>query len=314
MATYMDDPRVDPAMRAALAAYEAEIARLLPDPPALPDDRMRTAWTAARLSVTRPDPRDVGVVRTPWIGEEARPRAVLFRPPGLAGVSPAIVWLHGGGWCLGGIGTLEHVFRRLCTLTGFAVAAVEYRLAPENPFPAALDDVRMVFGQDFQAAGIDPRRLVLAGDSAGGNLALSFALSDRPLLRGLALAYPVTDSDLDTSSYSEFAEGFGLTRAAMGLFWRCYIPQDSARVDPRAAPLRATSLRGLPPVHLQFAGLDVLRDDSQHLEARLREAGVACETVFAPGLVHGYLGGGQSVPASAEALAALADWVRRRLG
>jgi acetyl esterase len=312
MASYMDDPRVDPPMRAALAAYEAEMARLLPDPPALPDDRMRKAWTAARAAVTRPDPRDAGVVRTPWIGEEARPRAVLFRPPHLAGVSPGIVWLHGGGWCLGGIGTLEHVFRRLCTLTGFAIAAVEYRLAPEHPFPAALDDVRMVFGQDFRAAGLDPSRLVLAGDSAGGNLALSFALSERPILRGLALAYPVTDSDLDTPSYVEFAEGFGLTRAAMALFWRCYMPDEAARADPRASPIRGV-LNGLPPVHLQLAGLDVLRDDSLRLEARLREAGVATETLVAPGLMHGYLGGGQSVPASADALAALADWIRRRL-
>jgi acetyl esterase len=312
MPTYKDDPRVDPTMREALAAYEAEMARLLPDPPALPDERMRKAWTGARASVTRPDPRDAGVVRTPWLGEEQRPRAVLFRPPGCVGVGPGIVWLHGGGWCLGGIGTLEHVFRRLCTLTGFAVAAVEYRLAPEHPFPAALDDVRNVFAHDFQAAGLDPARLVLAGDSAGGNLALSFALSDRPTLRGLALAYPVTDCDLDTPSYLEFAEGFGLTRAAMALFWRCYIPDDSMRADPRASPLHG-ELAGLPPVHLQLARLDVLRDDSLRLEARLREAGVPTETLVAPGLMHGYLGGGQSVPASAEALVALADWARRRL-
>lgn len=313
MPSYMDDPRVDPAMRDALAGYEAAIAQLLPDPPALPDDRMRTAWTAARLSVTRPDPRDAHIVRTPWIGEEKRPRAVLFRPPELSGVAPAIVWIHGGGWCLGGIGTLEHVFRRLCSLTGFTVAAVEYRLAPEHPFPAALDDVRMVFAQDFPAAGIDPGRIVLAGDSAGGNLALALALADKPALRGLALAYPVTDSDLDTPSYSEFATGYGLMRAAMDLFWRCYVPDAAARTDPRVAPLRAASLAGLPPVHLQLAGLDVLRDDSLRLEARLRAENVPVETLVAPGLIHGYLGGGQSVPASAEALAALADWIRRRV-
>lgn len=313
MPTYQDDPRVDPAMRAALAAYEAAMAKLLPDPPALPDDRMRRAWIAARASVTRPDPRDAGVVRTAWIGLDQRPRAVLFRPPGASCVLPGIVWLHGGGWCLGGIAALEHVFRRLCTLTGFAIAAVEYRLAPENPFPAALEDVRMVFAQDFQAAGLDPGRLVLAGDSAGGNLALSFALSDRPGLRGLALAYPVTDCDLETASYAEFAEGFGLTRAAMEVFWRCYVPDPAGRADARVAPLRAGSLRGLPPLHLQLAGLDVLRDDALRLEARAREAGAAIETLLAPGLMHGYLGGGQSVPAAAEALTALADWARRRL-
>ncbi|MCC7282108.1 MAG: alpha/beta hydrolase [Acetobacteraceae bacterium] len=313
MPTYRDDPRVDPLMRAALAAYEAALLRLLPDPPALPDQRMRTAWAAARRSVIQADPRDHGVRLTPWIGGEARPRAVLFRPPEPRGMAPAIVWVHGGGWCLGGIATLEHVFRRLCTLTGFAVVALEYRLAPEHPFPAALDDVRMLFGQDFSAAGIDPGRLVLAGDSAGGNLALAFALSERPALRGLALAYPVTDSDLDTPSYREFAEGFGLTRAAMALFWRCYVPDVAGRADPAVAPLGAPSLAGLPPVHLQLAGLDVLRDDSLRLEARLREAGVPTETLVAPGLVHGYLSGGQGVPASAEALAALADWARRRL-
>ena len=314
MPTYRDDPRVDPAMRAALAEYEAALALRLPDPPPVPDPAMRGDWTAARLSLIRPDPRDAGVVRTPWIGAEARPRAVQFRPPGAEGVLPAIVWLHGGGWCLGGIATLEHAFRRLCTLTGFAVVGVEYRLAPEHPFPAALDDVRMVFAADFGAAGLDPARLVLAGDSAGGNLALAFALADRPPLRGLALVYPVTDSDLETPSYREFAEGYGLTRAGMETFWRCYVPDPARRADPRAAPLRAASLGGLPPVHLQLAWLDVLRDDALRLEARLRGEGVPTETLVAPGLVHGYLSGGQGVPESAAALAALAGWARRRLG
>jgi acetyl esterase len=303
MATYRDDPRIDPAMRAAREAYDATLARLLPHPPPVPDDAVRAAWDATRAELTRPDPRDAAVVRRDAAGP--RPRTIRFTPRD-AKPDAAIVWLHGGGWCVGSASNLDAVLRRVATLSGATVVALEYRLAPEHPFPAALDDVRALF------VAPPASRVVLGGDSAGGNLALAFALSDRPKLAGLALAYPVTDSDFDTSSYQEFAEGYSLLRTGMELYFRLYAG-DTPRTDPRISPLRAASLKSLPPVHLQIAGIDVLRDDSLRLEARLRAEGVPVETHFAPGLLHGYLGFQQSVPAAHAGIASMAAFIRRVL-
>lgn len=286
MASYRDDPRIDPAMRAAREAYDAMLAQLLPNPPAVPDDAVRAAWDAARAHLTLPDPRDFAVVRSDN-GGGPRPRTITFTPQNPR-PDCTIFWLHGGGWCVGSANNLDAVLRRIATLSRTTVAAIEYRLAPEHPFPAALEDVAALFGQPIAS------RVVLGGDSAGGNLALAFALTQRPKLAGLALAYPVTDSDLDTPSYHEFAEGYGLLRTGMDTYFRLYAGT-TPRADPRISPLRAPSLKGLPPVHIQLAELDVLRDDGLRLAARLQADGVPVTTYVAPGLLHGYLGFQQSV-------------------
>jgi acetyl esterase len=305
MATYRDDPRVDPAMRAAREAYDATLAQLLPNPPSVPDDSVRAAWDAARANLTLPDPRDFLVVRNDN-GGGPRPRSITFTPSDPR-PDATIFWLHGGGWCVGGANNLDAVLRRIATLSGTTVVAMEYRLAPEHPFPAALDDVAALFGQPAAS------RVVLGGDSAGGNLALAFALTHRPKLAGLALAYPVTDCDLETDSYREFAEGYSLLRAGMDLYFRCYAGATD-RADPRISPLRAPSLKGLPPVHLQYAGIDVLRDDSLRLHDRLRAEGVPVETHFAPWLLHGYLGFQQSVPLAHAGIESMAAFASRCFG
>jgi acetyl esterase len=301
MPGYLDDARVDPQMRAARKTYDEILAQLLPNPPAVPDDRVRAAWDATRAHLTLPDPRDVTVVRTDDGGP--RPRTITFTP-----VNPrpdaAIFWLHGGGWCVGSANNLDAVLRRIATLSDTTVYAMEYRLAPEHPFPAALDDVAALFGQPIAS------RVVLGGDSAGANLALAFALTHRPKLIGLALAYPVTDCDLETDSYREFAEGYGLLRAGMDLYFRCYAAA-TPRTDPRISPLRAASLKGLPPVHLQLAELDVLRDDGVRLAARLQAEGVPVVTHVASGLLHGYLGFQQSVDRAHTGIEAMVAMMRK---
>lgn len=314
MASYLDDPRIDPAMRAARRAYDAAFAAELPDPPALPDDRLRAALAAVRSRMPPAHPDDAAVEAIP-LDPAGRPRLTLLRPPGLATPAPAMLWLHGGGWCTGGLATHGGALRAIARQAGIAVLALEYRLAPEHPFPAALEDGAAALARiasEGASWGIDPARLLLGGDSAGANLALSLAIDNAAALRGLVLVYPVTDSDLDTPSYLGMPEGYGLTRAGMALYWRLYAAH--ARTDPRAAPLRAASLAHLPPVLLQVAGLDVLRDDGLRLEARLRGDGVAVTTQLWPGLLHAFLANGGDVPQAAEAIALLAAWSRARAG
>jgi acetyl esterase len=312
MPGYLDDPRTDPAMRAARLAYDQALAAALPDPPAVPDARMRAAMEAVRRAMPLAHPDDA-TVELQALDAPGRPRLSIFRPKGTGASAPAMLWLHGGGWCTGSLVTHGGALRAIARQSGLNILGLEYRLAPEHPFPAALEDAEAALGRivrDGAGWGIDPSRLLLGGDSAGANIALSLALSQAGRLRGLVLVYPVTDSDLETDSYREFAEGFTLTRAGMAAYWNFYAR--GARTDPRAAPIRSASLAHLPPVHLQVAGLDVLRDDGLRLEARLRAQGVPVTTQIWPSLLHAYLAFGAEVPHAAEAIALVAAWARAR--
>ncbi|MDT8266957.1 alpha/beta hydrolase, partial [Roseomonas sp. DSM 102946] len=180
-----------------------------------------------------------------------------------------MVNLHGGGWVWNSVDTHDRLFRAYAQAAGCAVLAPDYALSPEAAFPIALEQVAGVVrhvAAHGASLGLDPARIVLGGDSAGANLALAAALLLRETdpglaLRGLLLAYGCYDARCDTESQREFAEGFGLTRERMALFWRLYAPEEEARMSPLASPLLA-DLRGLPPALLQVAELDVLRDDS----------------------------------------------------
>jgi acetyl esterase len=195
---------------------------------------------------------------------------------------------------------------------------VDYALSPEAKFPQALEEcvaaLRWIaaHGADW---GLDTSRLVLGGDSAGGNLALATALLARdsagPALRGILAAYPVCDSGLDTPSYQEFGGGaYGLSSERMAFYWSVYVPHAADRLHPLAAPLRA-DLRGLPPVLVLLAELDVLRSEGEALVARLREAGVAVETEIFPGVVHGFLRASATVGKARDAVAKAGAWLRK---
>ena len=176
----------------------------------------------------------------------------IYRPSDAHGL-PALVWFHGGGWVLGDLDGAELVCRTLANRAGCAVLSVDYRLAPEAQCPGALDDC---YAATAWAAGaakeldIDPRRIAVAGDSAGGNLAACVALRARD--EGLPLAfqllvYPVTRADFDCPSYRDNGEGYSLTRSAMQWFWDCYVPEGADRRNPAVAPIHARSLSGLAP-------------------------------------------------------------------
>jgi acetyl esterase len=231
--------------------------------------------------------------RVPVAGGEI---AVRVYSPGEAGPHPALVFFHGGGWVIGDLTTHDGICRSLTNAARCVVASVDYRLAPEHRYPVAAEDsyaaFRWVLGQ-AAALGVDPRRVAVGGDSAGGNLATVVSLMARdrgtPLPIFQALVYPVTDCDLDTASYRENATGYVLTREGMRWFFRHYLAREEQGREPYAAPLRAASLAGLPPALVQTAECDPLRDEGEAYAARLRDAGVPVTFTRYSGMFHGFL-------------------------
>ncbi|HET8863835.1 MAG TPA: alpha/beta hydrolase [Solirubrobacterales bacterium] len=222
--------------------------------------------------------------------------ARFYEPPGI-GIEerPLIVYFHGGGWTIGDLDTCDSVCRFLALGVPATVLSVDYRLAPEHPFPAAVDDALAAFlwaALDNTRLGVDPGRIAVAGDSAGGNLAAAVSLLTRdesgpsPALQ--ALIYPVTDAVGGQTSRDEFAKGFLLTKADMDWFERHYLPPGSDHADPRVSMLRAEDLADLPPAYVVTAGFDPLRDEGEAYAARLREAGVRVALRRHPGLIHGF--------------------------
>jgi acetyl esterase len=203
-----------------------------------------------------------------------------------------VVYLHGGGWAIGSIASFDTVLRALANASGAIVASVDYRLAPEHPFPAGLDDaLAAVRGLHAMAGelGADPSRMAIAGDSAGGNLATVVArrLRGEVPLRLQALVYPATDAGCNTPSYREFGERYGLTAASMQRFWNLYL-DGADGLQPDASPLRADDLAGSPPAFVLTADRDPLRDEGEAYADALRRAGVAVESRRMPGTIHGF--------------------------
>jgi acetyl esterase len=233
-----------------------------------------------------------------------------YRPVEAASL-PTLIYMHGGGFVVGSLDTHDRVMRLLALDSGAAVLGIDYRLAPEYPFPAPLDDcvaaVRWI-RDAAQSLGVDPERVVLAGDSAGANLALASLLDLRDAgdldgIKGGALFYGCFWRRLDTPAHARFGGGsWRLGTDEMRWFWQHYLG-DRSKPDPRAEPLHA-DLRGLPPLFLTAAALDPLYDDTIELDRRLEAAGVAHELEVYPGLVHGFL---QWTPRCAAARTAVRD-------
>jgi len=218
----------------------------------------------------------------------------IYTPVGTAPF-PVLVYFHGGGWVIGNLDTHDGICRSLANRVGCLVVSVDYRLAPEHRFPAAPEDCYAAtrwLAEHAGSLGGDKGRIAVGGDSAGGNLAAVVALMARdrggPKLAFQLLVYPATDTDFETRSYRENSEGYFLTRADMVWFWNHYAPRDEDRRNPYAAPLRAASLRGLPPALVITAEFDPLCDDGNAYAGRLREDGVPVRLSQQDGLIHGF--------------------------
>lgn len=221
--------------------------------------------------------------------------ARLYTPPGVDGRSGLLVYYHGGGFVYGSIASADPLCRLLCAQAGLRVLSVEYRLAPENPYPAALDDAVAAFRYALDHAddlGAEKTLVATGGDSAGGNLALVVAheqaVAEQPVPAFVVALYPATDADRSGGSRVDFGSGFGLTAATLAEMEQMYLPEGVPVDDDRGAILRATDLTGMPPVYLATAGFDPLRDEGEELAERLREAGVPVVARRFAGLTHGY--------------------------
>jgi acetyl esterase len=252
-----------------------------------------------------------------WVSAGGRCIRCRVHRPRNGGLLPVLIHLHGGGWVQSSIETHDRLAREYATKGDVAVLSVDYALSPEAKFPQAIQEcvavVRHVadHGVDW---GLDGNRMLVGGDSAGGNLAFATALSLRdtggPSLRGILACYPVCDSRLDTPSYKEFgAGGGGLTLDQMAFVWDQYARDGFDRIHPLAAPLRA-DLTDLPPVLLVMPQLDVLRSECEAMVAKLNTAGVPVKAEIIKGMPHGFLRACGSVQKSAKALEMIGKWLQ----
>jgi len=270
-----------------------------------------------------PTPPEIGAVRNITADGPGGPIPLrVYRPAGATAGTPlpALVYFHGGGWVIGDLDTHDVQCRQLTAEAGITVVAVDYRLAPEHKFPAAVDDAwaatRWV-AEHGSELGVDARRLAVAGDSAGGNLAAVVALLARdagaPAIALQVLVYPVTDIGAETRSYRDFADGYLLTRESMRWFTNHYVKSPSEAQDWRVSPLRAASLAGLPPALVITAGFDPLRDEGAAYAARLVDAGGRVDYVSYGGMIHGFMPMGRLIDTGNRAISHVAASLRQEL-
>lgn len=230
-------------------------------------------------------------------------------------VRDALVWFHGGGWVVGDLDTHDAVCREFAARTGRVVVSVDYRLAPEHPFPAPLEDCYAATEwvvENAEALGIDPAGVAVAGQSAGGNLAAGVSLlaAETGLdVDAQVLVYPALDARCETPSHEENAEGYLLTSEGMAWYWEQYLAGEVHVANPYAVPARAGAerLRDQPPAVVLTCGYDPLRDEGDRYAERLSEAGAAVELIRCPDLPHAFLTMGSEIAAADDALARLAD-------
>jgi acetyl esterase len=217
-----------------------------------------------------------------------------------------VAYFHGGGWVVGSIDSFDTTCRALANASGATVVSVGYRLAPEHPFPAALEDCAAV------TRALDAP-LVVAGDSAGGNLAIGVARRLRDKIAGVALIYPVTDAGLNTPSMRDFKERYGLTAAGLQRYWNLYLDgADGFQAD--ASPLRADDLEGLPPTYVLTSEFDILRDEGEAFVKKLEKAGVDVTHRRFDGTIHGFWRWMAATPKTREAIDEVGAALRGQLG
>lgn len=306
---------LDPELKPFLAVWDAEWAKLKPG--ATPADRRAHFEIVARnMALPAPDDVDASVERE--IASNAGPvRVRIFRYRS-GGVQPALIYMHGGAWMQGSPETHADITARIASWNRQTVISIDYALAPEQPFPAAVTQCAAVVEWAFaeaEALGIDRRLIAIGGDSAGGNLAAALALMFRGAPEKLAaqlLIYPACDFDMSRPSYTENAEGPLLKTAGMDGVNAMYCPSAADRANPLVQPLLADSHAGLPPAFIAVAGHDPLRDSGVAYADALKRDGTDVVLDLSPGLIHGYLRAMEYCGASRAALQRMAAWLAER--
>ncbi|AJO79861.1 MULTISPECIES: alpha/beta hydrolase [Pseudomonas] len=248
----------------------------------------------------------------------------IVRPAGAKGTLPVFMFFHGGGWVLGDFPTHERLVRDLVVGSGAAAVFVNYTPSPEAHYPVAINQAYAAtrwVAEHGQEINVDGKRLAVAGNSVGGNMAavVSLMAKDKgtPAIKFQLLLWPVTDANFDTASYNQYAEGHFLTRNMMKWFWDNYTTDARQRNEIYASPLRATSaqLKGLPPALIQTASADVLRDEGEAYARKLDEAGVAVTAVRYNGMIHDYglLNVVSQVPAVRSAMLQASEELKQHL-
>ena len=283
----------NPALKTSFDSLEPEMLELARGPVGMPSDR-----EIATVVDEEVDGIPIRIYRN-----EEPPTGVL-------------VYFHGGGFCIGSIGLMDNVARELCHASGAVVISVGYRLAPEDPFPAGLDDCETVTRWAIANADrfdVPPTAVAIAGESAGGNLAAAVALrlrdSGGPAIAGQVLIYPVTTRTQRFASRDEF-DGLVINHKASEVFDAAYGGGRDIDDDPYAAPLHAEHLRDLPPAIVVLGGCDMLRDEGRAYAARMSEDGVDVEEICYAGQPHGFVN--FDFPAAALAHEVMGGWLRAR--
>jgi acetyl esterase len=283
---------MDPGIQKVLDAMNA-----LQGPPAheVPVEQARAGHEQETQQLAGPG-EEVGEVEEAELAGVPVRRYTPLEPAG-----GTISYFHGGGWVVGSIDSFDTTCRALANASGATVVSVGYRLAPEHPFPAGLEDCVAV-------TRVLEGPVAVAGDSAGGNLAVAVARRRRDHLAAMALIYPVTDAGLNTPSMRDFKERYGLTAAGLQRYWNLYLDgADGFQAD--ASPLRAGDLAGLPRTYVLTAEFDVLRDEGEAFVGKLHEAGVDVTHERFEGTIHGFWRWMAATPKTREAIDAVGGWL-----
>ncbi|AEG51061.1 esterase/lipase [Sphingobium chlorophenolicum L-1] len=278
----------------------------------------RDGYRATSLRLGFDAEQDVRIRDLTVEGPKAPLRVRLYEPEMPADSRPLILYLHGGGWVMGDLDTHDTTCRLLAKLSDAAVAAVDYRLAPEHPFPAAPEDaiaaLQYIPGA-LAGRGIDTARVAIAGDSAGGTLALvaAIALKDEAKLAALAIFYPAGDVGRRITSMDEFSSGYPLTSSTLRWFRDLYLEDIAMAGDWRASPMRYPRFQGLPPTLVVSVGHDPLRDDTVALAQRLLSEVPGTEHRHLPDQMHGFLTLGKAIAPARSELEHAAKFLRDAL-
>ncbi|QGJ70219.1 Carboxylesterase NlhH [Planctomycetales bacterium 10988] len=307
---------LDPQAQALLAQ---QAAQKVPSPAEMTPEKARKLIAASIIALDAGD--EVAKVEDRTFMGPAGPVPIRIYKPHARAPYAAMVYFHGGGWVVGSLETHDAVCRSLANQGKIMIIAVDYRLAPEHRFPAAVEDAYAATEwvlENTDQLNINPKQVMVGGDSAGGNLAaavtLMYAHRGRSPLAMQFLAYPICDYNFETPSYEAYADGYNLTRGMMKWYWDHYLPTPQQAKHPFVSVLQAEKLDGVPPALILTAEYDPLRDEAEAYAEKLKAAGIPVTLKRYNGLLHGFLRQTKQIDRARHALVDIADVLQQQIG